>query len=98
MRLADGAASNPGWQVAWKGNASDALVTGPQGNSFAGPHVAGAAALVLSANPELNAWQVKRILEQTSKDLGPPGPDHEHGAGLVQALDAVQAARKISKQ
>jgi subtilisin family serine protease len=91
------AASGPQWKSLWKGKSSDSLVTGPKGNSFAGPHVAGTAALVLSANPELNAWQVKRILEETSKDLGEPGPDYQHGAGLVQALDAVRAARKAKK-
>ena len=34
------------------------LVMGPAGNSFSGPHGVGAAALALSANPELNAWEV----------------------------------------
>lgn len=70
------------------------LYIGLRGNSFAGPHVAGVAALMLSANPELPAWEVKRLLEETCKDLGDEGRDVEFGAGLVQALAAVQAARK----
>ena len=90
------AAAGPNWKVLWKGS-PDALVTGPQGNSFAGPHAAGVAALVFSANPELNAWQVQRILEETSKDLGAPDPDNEYGAGLIQALEAVRAAKKVKK-
>jgi hypothetical protein len=73
------------------------LYTGLQGNSFAGPHVAGVVALMLSANPDLNAWEVKELLESTCKDLGDKGRDVAFGAGLVQALDAVRAARKVKK-
>jgi subtilisin family serine protease len=83
------------WKLLWKGKESDALVTAPMGNSFAGPHAAGVAALIFSANPELNAWQVKRLMEETSKRLGGIAPDYEHGAGLLQALDAVRAAKRI---
>jgi subtilisin family serine protease len=73
-----------------------ALVVGPQGNSFSGPHAAGVAALMLSVNPELNAWQVKRLMEQTCADLGEPGRDAVFGAGLLQALPAVRAAQGAS--
>jgi hypothetical protein len=52
---------------------------------------------MFSANPELNAWQVKRIIEETSKDLGDPGPDDQYGAGLVQALGAVRKAKGLVK-
>jgi subtilisin family serine protease len=69
------------------------LVQGPGGNSFSGPHVAGVAALMLSANPELNPWDIKRILETTARDLGEPGWDPIHGHGLVDALAAVRACR-----
>ena len=82
----------------WKsGDGSYGLYTGLQGNSFAGPHVAGVVALMLSANPDLNAWEVKEILESTCKDLGDKGRDVAFGAGLVNALDAVRAARKVKK-
>ena len=74
-----------------------ALVSGPQGNSFSGPHAAGVAALVLSVNPELNAWQVKRLMEETCEDLGAPGRDPVFGAGLLQARDAVRAAKGLTK-
>lgn len=85
-------------QEVWKG-ADDAygLYVGLQGNSFAGPHVAGVVALMLSANPDLNAWEVKEILESTCKDLGEKGRDVATGAGLVQALEAVRAARRVKK-
>src|SRR5207302_2046757 len=48
-----------------------ALVVGPSGNSFSGPHAAGVAALMLSANPDLCAWEVKSLMEKTCRDLGP---------------------------
>ncbi len=74
-----------------------ALVVGPQGNSFSGPHAAGVAALMLSVNPELNPWQVKRLMEETCKELGAPSRDPVFGAGLLQAREAVRAAKKVVK-
>ena len=70
------------------------LVIGPQGNSFSGPHAAGVAALVLSVNPELNAWEVKQILEETCDDLGEDGWDPKYGHGLLNAAAAVRRARE----
>jgi len=74
-----------------------ALIVGPQGNSFSGPHAAGVAALMLSVNPELNVWEVKELMETTCKDIGAKGRDTVFGAGLLQALDAVRAARAVAK-
>ena len=73
------------------------LYVGLRGNSFAGPHVAGVAALMLSANPDLPAWDVKRLMEATCKRLGDKGHDTSYGAGLVQALAAVRAAKKAKR-
>jgi subtilisin family serine protease len=87
----------PRWQLVSKEGPNFALVIGPQGNSFSGPHAAGVAALMLSANPELTAWQTKALMEQTCKDLGEPGRDHTFGAGLLQAHAAVRAARDAAK-
>jgi hypothetical protein len=70
------------------------LVVGPGGNSFSGPHGVGVAALVLSANPEMNPWEVKELLERTAVDLGPKGRDTQYGAGLLDALAAVREAKK----
>ena len=84
-----------GWQTSFTGKENDALVTGPRGNSFAGPHVAGVAALMFSANPDLNAWQVQRIINETAKEMGEPGWDALHGHGLLQALPAVQKAKAM---
>jgi serine protease len=62
------------------------------GTSMAAPHVAGAAALVLAANPSLTADEVKNVLTSTATDLGTPGYDLEYGYGLVDAHAAVLAA------
>jgi hypothetical protein len=73
-----------------------ALVIGPIGNSFTGPQVAGTAALMLSANPELNPSEVKDIICRTAVHLG---DDREAvGKGLVSALAAVREAKRISKE
>jgi subtilisin family serine protease len=64
------------------------------GNSFSGAMVSGVAALMLSAAPELPAWRVKEILEKTATPLGGPEKNNRTGAGLVNALEAVRAARK----
>lgn len=63
-----------------------------RGNSFSGPHAAGVAALMLSANPTLPAWRVKEIMEETARDLPPSGKDNATGSGLIDALAAVRAA------
>lgn len=62
------------------------------GNSFSSPHISGVVALIFSANPELTAWRVKEILEETATDIGEPGKDPRTGAGLANAFKAVQKA------
>jgi subtilisin family serine protease len=74
-----------------------ALVVGPGGNSFSGAETAGVAALILSANPDLCPWEVKSLMESTARDLGREGRDTTFGAGLLQARDAVRAARKLAR-
>jgi subtilisin family serine protease len=74
------------------------LVNGPSdwnfasGTSFASPHVAGVAALVLSVNPALSRSALIDLLESTAADLGEPGPDPVFGWGLVDADAASRAA------
>lgn len=62
------------------------------GTSMAAPHVAGVAAMMLEANPDLAPAEVKRILLATAQDLGAKGPDNGTGFGFVNAIAAVQVA------
>lgn len=71
--------------------------TSIRGNSFSGPHVAGVAALMLSAAPELPAWKVKEILESTATDLGHRGKDNQTGSGLANAYKAVKKAIELAR-
>ncbi len=68
-----------------------------RGNSFSSPHVAGVAALMLSANRDLPAWRVREIMEATATDLGDKGKDSRTGAGLANAFEAVRAAQAAGK-
>ncbi|HEY8474637.1 MAG TPA: type VII secretion-associated serine protease mycosin [Natronosporangium sp.] len=61
------------------------------GTSFAAPIVAGAAALVRAAFPELTADEVIYRLVETAADTGPVGPDEEYGYGVVDIVAALTA-------
>lgn len=63
-----------------------------QGTSMATPHVAGVAALVRAANPDLTSAQVKDILRSTTDELDVDNSENQVGNGLVNALTAVEAA------
>ena len=67
------------------------------GTSMSSPVVAGVAALVLDAYPDLSAAQVKNILCATAEDLSDPGFDIYTGYGLVNAEDAVKAAKEAKE-
>jgi subtilisin family serine protease len=81
------------------------------GTSSATPVVAGVAALILSANPDLTAQQVKRILQETADKIVDSDPDPQlglregayngnghsqwFGYGKVNAAKAVQTAQQL---
>jgi len=61
------------------------------GTSVAAAEVSGVAALMIERNPALTPNDVKKILMDTAKRIGPKGKDF--GAGLVDALQAVSAVK-----
>lgn len=81
------------------------------GTSSATPVVAGVAALVLSANPNLTAQQVKRILQDSADKIVDPNPDPQlglrqgtydsnghsqwFGYGKINAANAVLLAQQM---
>jgi subtilisin family serine protease len=68
------------------------------GTSFASPFVAGVAALMLQANPNLKQEQVRRILTSTAIDIAVPGFDIEAGHGRLNAAAAVKKARDLYRR
>lgn len=58
-----------------------------QGTSMASPLAAGAAALLLQAEPTLSPQQVRVMLEQTATMAG--APNNEVGWGLIDIWDAI---------
>ena len=62
------------------------------GTSAAAPQVSGAAALMLSVNPNLTETQVRTFLQQSAWDMGAAGFDNTFGHGRLNAYAAVRAA------
>lgn len=71
--------------------AAETLYQCLSGTSMATPHVSGAAALVLSANPALTPDQVMDILVSSADAL--PYAIHDAGTGFLNASRAVELAR-----
>lgn len=105
--LAARASWDPGTTIrgdgAWKyfadGKWRDGLYKHFGGTSGATPIVAGVCALMLSANPNLTAREVKEILQSTADKIGPPseyvnGHSRKFGFGRVNADKAVAEAMR----
>ncbi|MEB3218837.1 MAG: S8 family serine peptidase [Nostocales cyanobacterium 94392] len=98
-------------QLAAAGYTKDDFTPYFGGTSAATPVVAGVAALILSANPDLTNQQVKRILEETADKIVDLEPDPQlglrygsyddnghsnwFGYGKVNAENAVKASQKL---
>ncbi|MBS2029519.1 MAG: S8 family serine peptidase [Deltaproteobacteria bacterium] len=61
------------------------------GTSFSAPHVAGAAALLLGAQPTLSPADLENLLLDNARDLGAPGPDQTSGHGALDVAAAYAA-------
>ncbi|MGH2982359.1 MAG: S8 family serine peptidase [Solirubrobacterales bacterium] len=63
-----------------------------EGTSMAAAHVSGVAAMVIASGvlgPRPTAAEVTGQLQETARDLGPPGEDNGFGAGLIDAAAAT---------
>lgn len=60
-----------------------------QGTSMASPHVAGAAAVLISSGVATTPDEVRQRLNATALDLGDAGYDSTYGHGLLQLHDAL---------
>ena len=72
------------FSCSWKGG-----YRSDQGTSMATPHVAGAAALILQANPDYTPEEVKKILKQNAKNLHLD--KNTQGAGRIDILNPFLA-------
>lgn len=62
------------------------------GTSGAAPQVAGAAALMISVNPNLTLTQIRNILRNTATDMGAAGFDNTFGYGRLNLEGALKAS------
>ena len=81
----------PGWQI-WSAQPGGAYGLN-SGTSMAVPHVTGAIALLLSANPSLTRTQINQVLAETAVAMAPSHPNDDSGWGRldVYAATATQA-------
>lgn len=61
--------------------------SGKSGTSMATPHVAGLAALIKQARPDITPAETKTLLMNSAIDLGQAGKDNVYGAGRVNASE-----------
>jgi len=71
--------------VAFPGRFSDYFYA--SGTSYSCPLTAGATALILSAHPSLNPFQVKDLLKNTASKHD--NPDSDYGWGVIDAYEAL---------
>lgn len=73
--------------------------SGWSGTSMAAPNIAGVAALILEANPNLSVIQVENVIKNTATPLTDTtyrtSPNMGYGYGLVNALRAVESVSRL---
>jgi subtilisin family serine protease len=67
---------------------ADGIMLGT-GTSFAAPIVAGAAAWLATARPDLSNGQISDVLRRSARDVAAPGYDPASGFGLIQMAGAL---------
>jgi subtilisin family serine protease len=89
--------ANQGKYIAVAAPGVDVLVPAPHegiqittGTSVATAHVSGVAALLLAQKSSRTPEEIRAILVQTAKHLGPKGSETQFGAGLVDPLKALR--------
>jgi len=82
----------PGWNISAAKKGTTNQYTVMSGTSMATPFIAGTAALMLDANPNLTPAQVKSYLMSSAQDWGPTGADIDYGSGRAQCYDAIKLA------
>jgi subtilisin family serine protease len=65
------------------------------GTSMATGYATGLAAILLSADPKLTSADIRRIMENSATDLGPPKKDPEFGWGRIDAAAAFSSAPTV---
>ncbi|MEJ5199044.1 MAG: malectin domain-containing carbohydrate-binding protein [Anaerolineae bacterium] len=79
------------WSTYWT-SSNGATFAYKTGTSMSAGYVSGLAALLLSANPQLAAADLRQIIRQSADDLGDPGWDPLFGEGRINAGRALGTA------
>jgi subtilisin family serine protease len=100
VRLPSGASllkpdvSAPGLRVPTAIGDGDRFYLDGMATSIASPQVAGAAALIMSAYPQLEPYQVRELLQVGARDIGPPGVDMQSGWGVIDIDRSLDIAER----
>jgi hypothetical protein len=81
----------PGFDVVSTTNDNGIIGTGENGTSFSAPHSAGAAALLLSIDPNLDPNDIDAILNLSAIDMLAQGYDNRSGWGRLDIAAAIDS-------